>query len=144
MSKYPECFPDNFEKEILPKEAKHENKLVYRIIKYGKIDRDGFISSYEEVLRGLKPAPKKGIDLADPGEYSTSCNIEYAEAEYMLNVFMRHYPRPFIAKGVTEATCGPCQLTSEREERDDTHVDWWIYKDANPQEYFEEVNGNDS
>lgn len=139
MNKYPECFPDNFEKEILPKDVKYENKSVYRIIKYGKIDREGFIGTYEEVQRGLRPLPKRGMDLNDPGTYSTSCNMEYSEAEYMLDVFMRHHPRAFIAKGVTEATCGPSQLTSEREEREDTHVDWWIYKDANPQNYFKEV-----
>ena len=140
MPVYPDCFPDNFASEILPKEAKYENKPVYRIIKFGKINRDAFISSYEEVVKGLRPAPKIGMDLDDPGTYSTSCNMEYSEAEYMLKIFMRHYPRPCIAKGLTEYKCGPCQLTSEREERIDTHVDWWIYKDANPQDYFEEVN----
>ena len=49
MSKYPECFPDNFEEKILPGEAKQENIPVYRIIKYRKIDRDEFIGTYEEV-----------------------------------------------------------------------------------------------
>lgn len=143
MKKYPDCFPDNFEEDILPKGAKCENKSVYRIIKYGKIDRDAFISTYEEVQRGFRPMPKRGMDLNNPGTYSTSCNIEYSEAEYMLKVFMRHYPKPFIAKGNTNVECGPCQLTSEREERDDTHVDWWIYKDSNPQDYFEEVHQNE-
>ena len=58
-------------------------------------------------------------------------------------MFMRHYPRPFIAKGETEATCGPCQLTAEREERDDTHVDWWLYEETEPQTYFSEVIDNE-
>ena len=80
--------------------------------KYGTINRDSFIGTYEEIQRGLIP-PKKKMNLKDPGLYSTSCNIEYSEAEYALNMFMRHYPRPFIAKGETEATCGPCQLTAE-------------------------------
>ena len=35
MKKYPKCFPDNFETEILPEDAKEENKSVYRIIKSG-------------------------------------------------------------------------------------------------------------
>ena len=138
MSKYPECFPENFEDDILPEGAKNENKSVYRVIKYGTINRDSFIGTYEEMQRGLIPR-KRRMDLADPGLYSTSCNIEYSEAEYALNLFMRHHPRVFIAKGETEGTCGPCQLTSEREERDDTHVDWWIYRDVEPQKYFTEV-----
>lgn len=43
--------------------------------------------------------PKKRMNLNDSGLYSTSCNIKYSEAEYALNMFMRHYPKPFIAKG---------------------------------------------
>lgn len=139
MSKYPRCFPDNFEEKILPKGAKKEDKHVYRIIKYGTINRDSFISTYEEIQKGLIPMPKKGLNLADPGTYSTSCNIEYSEAEYILDVFMRHHPKAFIAEGETKAFCGPCQLTSERENREGTHVDWWIYDDAKPHEYFTEV-----
>lgn len=138
MKKYPECFPENFEKDILPKGAKGENKSVYRVIKYGTINRESFISTYEEIQRGLIP-PKKRIKLNDPGIYSTSCNIDYSEAEYVLNLFMRHYPKVFIAKGETEKTCGPCQLTSDREARTDTHVDWWIFEKCEPQMYFEEV-----
>lgn len=142
MKKYPECFPENFKTDILPEGAKKENKAVYRVIKYGTINRDSFIGTYEEIQRGLIP-PKKKMNLKDPGLYSTSCNIEYSEAEYALNMFMRHYPRPFIAKGETEATCGPCQLTAEREERDDTHVDWWLYEETEPQTYFSEVIDNE-
>ena len=52
---------------------------------------------------------------------------------------MRHHPKVFIAKGETEGECGPCQLTAEREARTDTHVDWWIYEEAEPQMYFDEV-----
>ena len=116
MKKYPECFPENFETDILPKDAKKENKSVYRVIKFGTIDRNGFIGTYEEIQRGLIP-PKKRMNLDDPGLYSTSCNMKYSEAEYALNMFMRHYHKPFIAKGETEGSCGPCQLTSEREKK---------------------------
>lgn len=139
MSRYPDCFPDNFEKDILPKEAREENKEVYRIIKYGTINRESFISTYEEMQEGLIPRRKR-MNLNDPGVYSTSCNLQYEEAEYVLKLMMKHCPRAFIAKGITEKSCGPCQLTAEREnEHDDTHVDWWIYKDSTPQVYFKEV-----
>ena len=131
-------FPGKFETEILPEGAKTESKPVYRVIKYGSINRESFISTYEEIQRGLIP-PKKRMNLSDPGLYSTSCNIEYSEAEYALNIFMRHQPKVFIAKGETEGKCGPCQLTAERETRTDTHVDWWIYEEAEPQMYFDEV-----
>ena len=138
MSKYPECFPENFETEILPKEAKKENKPVYRVMKYGTLNRESFISTYEEIRRGLIP-PKRRMNLQDPSLYSTSCNMEYPEAEYALNLFMRHHPKAFVAKGETVKSCGPCQLTSEREERSDTHVDWWIYEESEPQLYFKRL-----
>lgn len=70
MGKYPKCFPENFETEILPKEAKKERKSVYRIIKKGTIDRESFIGTYEEMQRGLIPK-KKRINLRNPGIYST-------------------------------------------------------------------------
>lgn len=142
MNKFPKCFPKNFETEILPKTAKNETKPVYRIIKSGILDRNSFISTFEEIKLGLIP-PKKRMDLSNPGLYSTSCNMEYSEAEEALELFMRHYPQPFIAKGETIAEFGPSQLTSEREERDDTHVDWWVYDDAEPQHYFCEVKENE-
>lgn len=139
MSKFPECFPENFESDILPKGAKKENKEVYRVIKYGEINRDSFISTYEEMKLGLIPMKKK-YNPQDPSLYSTSCNINSTELEYVLSVFMRHYPKVFIARGETEGSCGPSQLTSEREiKRKDGHVDWWIYKDSNPEKNFEEV-----
>lgn len=143
MGKYPDCFPDNFEEKILPKDAKFENKRVYRVIKNGIINKDSFISTFEEEQRGLRPRSKKGLDLLDPGYYSTSCQMEYSDADYLLNIFMRHNPKVFIAEGVTEMTCGPCQLTSERDKRNDSHVDWWIYKEAEPQKYFKEVEKHD-
>lgn len=142
MKKYPKCFPTNFETDILPVGAKNENKAVYRVIKSGIINRDSFIGTYEEIQKGLIP-PKKRMDLNDPSLYSTSCNMDYADAAYALNVFMRHHPKAVIARGKTEKTCGPCQLTSEREKREDTHVDWWIYEETEPQRYFREVIDNE-
>lgn len=139
MNKFPDCFPDNFETEILPKEAKQENKSVYRIMKWGKINRDSFIGTFEEIQRGLR-SRGKNFDPNDPGEYSTSCNMEYSEAKYVLDVLMRHPPAAIIAKGETEGTCGPSQLTSERNKSEKTqHVDWWVYKESEPQNYFKEV-----
>lgn len=143
--KYPKCFPLKFETEILPKEAKQENRTVYRVIKFGKLDRESFISSFEEMERGFIPH-RKNLNLDDPGIYSTSCFMEYSEAQYILRLMMRHHPRPFIAKGETEGTCGPSQLTIEREKKHrgpQSHVDWWIYEKSTPQRYFEKDEKNE-
>lgn len=143
MRQFPSCFPSNFESEILPREAKCERKHVYRIIKYGTINREAFISTYEEVLRGLRPRGKN-FDEKDPSTYSTSCNLEITDAQYLLSVFMRHYPHPFIAEGETTIECGPCQLTSERKPDEHSHVDWWIYENSSPHVAFKEVPVHDS
>ena len=46
MGKYPDCFPENFETEILPKDAQENSRRVYRIIKYGdEISRKNFMST---------------------------------------------------------------------------------------------------
>lgn len=45
------------------------------------------------------------MNYNDPGIYSTSCNIDYTEAEYALNMFMRHHLRAFIAEGETVGEC---------------------------------------
>lgn len=145
MGKYPECFPEDFEERILPKGAKPENKQVYRIIKSGIIDRDSFISTYEEIVRGSRCKPKK-LDLEDPGIYSVSCFMDLDDIEYFKNVFMRRNPELLVAKGITDSSCGPCQLTSERKpvkENSKSHVDWWVYQDANPQNFFEEMKINE-
>lgn len=135
MGKFPECFPSDFESRILPEEAKEENRAVYRVMKYGKIDKDGFISTFEEIKFGLRPQGK--LDLNDPGLYSTSCYENRGDLDYFLSISMRKNPSAFIVKGETERSCGPCQLTKERKKCKDSHVDWWIYKESNPEQYFE-------
>lgn len=139
MSKYPKCFPENFEAEILPKGAKEQKIIVYRIIKYQNI-RDNFISTFEETEKKLRPS-RSPLNCKDPGTFSTSCFKDKNEAEDLLGLMMRHKPEAYIAKGETAKCCGPCQLTLERNMNQykdkKSHVDWWIYADATPEVYFE-------
>lgn len=140
MSQYPSCFPDDFETDILPKGIHAEEKKVYRVMKKGIIDREAFISTFEETKRGLRPPGRKPIDERDPSLYSTSCNEDIAEAQCVLGLLSGHHPAAVIAEGVIHPSCGPWQLTSEREnDRQDTHVDWWVYENSQPQVYFNEV-----
>lgn len=148
VKEYPDCFPSNFETDILPSGAKEDTKNVYRIMKTGKIEKDNFLSTYEEILKGSRPKPRNGINYNDPGIYSTSCFQEYDDAEYILNIIMRHNPPACIVLGSTEKNCGPSQLSSDRLSDNNSqhmkqatsHVDWWIYKNATPEYYFEEIN----
>lgn len=137
---YPDCFPEDFEKRILPVKPKDSRNLeVYRIIKSGIINNGAFLSTYEEIVLKLTPM-RKNIDFNNPITYSTSCNLSIEETNYILKILMRNPPKAIIAKGKTVVECGPSQVTKERESlREDQHVDWWIYKNTNPEEYFDEV-----
>ena len=144
MGEYPDIFPDNFESDILPKDAKALDRKVFRIMKQGKIDRDGFLSTFEEIKLGKMPMPKRGIDINDPGTYSTSCYENYNELQYILKLVMKHHPRPIIVGGVTKGDCGLSQLTRERVlEKVDSLVDWWIFKNALPHNFFRKVDENE-
>ena len=143
MKSFPDCFPNNFVTDMLPEGAIEDNKEVYRVIKYGILNRDSYIGTHEEILKGLMPPGRIRRDPSNPGTYSTSCYLEESECVHFLKLCMRHKPEALIAKGITAAECGPSQLTSDREPRNDTHVDWWIYKEAEPQYYFEGVPQNE-
>lgn len=143
MSEYPDIFPKNFESDILPKEAKKFNRTVYRVMKSGVINRNEFISTFEEIQRKIIP-PKKKIDLNDPSLYSTSCSEDRGDIEFVLKLMMKHNPRPIIVIGETDGECGPSQLTKERVlGKNDSHVDWWIFKDALPHNFFRKVDENE-
>ena len=140
MSRYPSCFPDDFETNILPVGVHFEEKFVYRVMKKGIIDREGFISTYEEIKRGLIPPNDKLNNLQDPQLYSTSCNEKLANVKYTLKVLSGHHPSAIIVKGTIQPAWGPLQLTAERTGKGGTHVDCWVYDDSQPQDYFGEVN----
>lgn len=140
MGKYPDCFPENFETEILPKGAQENSRRVYRIIKYDdEINRKNFMSTYEEIQSKLMPRPKR-YNENDPSIYSTSCQLDLPALRSLLACCMKHHPKAFIAVGTTEGSCGLSQLTAERNpEKKDGHVDWWVYADAKPHRYFKKV-----
>lgn len=138
--KFPDCFPYNFVSEILPKEAREEDRCVYRISKSGIKCREDFLSTFEEIKMGRIPH-KKNINEKDPGMYSTSCFSDKKDAEYILKMLMRHNPPAILLYGTAKGDFGPSQVTSERDSSKDSksHIDWWIYKNTDPQNYFEEV-----
>lgn len=135
---FPDYFPENFEAEILPKDAEYDSLEVFRILINGRLDTQAFESTYKGVLDG---SVKRKVDLSDSGTYSTSCFYDREDVDYLLEMtFKKNHPAAKIAKGVTEASCGPHQITKKRDPSVTTsHVDWWIYKDVEPQNYFKEV-----
>lgn len=135
---FPKCFPTDFEKRLLPvKRDKCVKSVVYRVIKWGKIDRKAFLSTYEEVLMKLRPQSNSD-DESSAGYYATSTNLDESELQYYLRGCLRRDPAAFIAKGVPLVKCGPSQLSRERDNNiKGNHVDWWIYELAQPELKFE-------
>ena len=95
--KFPHFFPQN----IVPVGAKFEPIEVYRVCVWGKIDKDAFISTYEQkCIRGNIAI--RDIDITDPGTYSTSCNEKMNHARRRHKLFSKHYPKPIVEQGAYE------------------------------------------
>lgn len=132
---FPDCFPPEFAEEILPKGLVSQKMDVYRISTSGIINRDTFLSTYEEVTFKGRRAPRgweKKLQKKDPGVYSTSCYEDKLDAIHILNCLRIGHPESVLIHGAASSEYGPMQRTSERKPRDDSHVDWWLYKDAYP------------
>lgn len=139
INKAEKIFPNFFKNFKMPVGAKCENINVYRLCFWGEIDRQAFYGSYEAQAKGLISIKNISEDSDDPGQYSTSCFENIRDIKKMKKLFSRHYPEVIVAYGTTEKSCGPHQRTIEREsDRRDSHVDWWIYENSDPQNYFRE------
>ena len=130
MPEFPDCFPANFESEILPKDVEYKAYPVYRVLKKGILDREAFISSMEEF-------PKRFRNSKKASSYSTSCFQDYNEIyNIMMFTFRDKNPKAVLSYGTTEPECGPCKRSDDL---NSSHVHWWIYKDSHPEKYFKEV-----
>lgn len=140
-NRFPDCFPSNFQEDILPKNLKPLHVHVFRICKYGSINKQAFLSTFEEVKLGLRPPGFRWEkQLNDPGTYSTSCNTDLQEILGVLDHLQGYHPQAILCQGDATSDLGPLQLTSERIKRPTNHVDWWLYKDSDPSQSFAEVS----
>lgn len=126
-------FPEYFSQFSLPEGAHEERILVYRACKTDKCDKESFTPTYEEQDCQLRA----GDDPADPSLYSLSTYEKPRDVKRfaITNSDIREPIK--IAMGYTEPSCGPVQRTKERTGKRTSHVDWWLYKDAEPYKYFE-------
>ena len=135
-SVFPDCFPSDFQENILPKNLPPNRIPVYRICIYDTIDKRAFLSTYEEVMTGIKPPLHNWKSkLKDAGTYSTSCKITQKGAENLLDCLRAHHPPAFIIIGEAISELGPIKV-----ERKKDHVHWWLYKDADPSDGFHRID----
>jgi len=141
---FPNYFSENAISQILIY-GKQANMHVYRVGKYGKDKTTAFLNYYDEVICGLKTVrkPEKYLEKCKNNidKLSVSCYLEMKDISYYFEITLKDdYPERVLLEGTTNHKCGLAQKTSEREkERRDSHVDWWIFKDATPWIYFNEV-----
>lgn len=129
-------FPDYFDRFDLPEGAHEESIKVYRACRSGKCDRDSFIPTFEQ--NGCKL--KQGQEKDDPSVYSLSTfeKPNHIKMWASLNSDM-HVPFK-IAIGYTDPRHGVVQRTRERKSKSKSHVDWWLYRDAEPYMEFELID----
>lgn len=146
MSVITNVFPDYFSQDAIDKifkNGKEENIEVYRVCKYGRDITIGFLNYYEEVIQGLKMVRNRQATLEKYSKnidsLSVSCYYLLDDIIYYYSVTLKDsYPERILLKGITSNVCGLSQRTSERKEKNDSHVDWWLYKDVKPWTFFKE------
>lgn len=138
-------FPSYFPIEKLPDGAKEQDIEVYRICKWGRVEQKAFLTSYEE-RRQLNQHLKEFEGEPDIDELSMSCYEKLTDAQKRLAYFSKIEPKSILAKGTTDGAYGPSQRTRERKPkvRPKSHVDWWLYANADVHNTFEEVTDDEN
>ncbi len=142
MPKFPSCFPLDFAEKILPQGLPPLKLDVFRVCTNGTINKESFLSTFETISQGAKPAPpdwekRKG----DPSAYSVSCNDTLEGARHPLKCLVQYHPAAILAHGTASSALGPLQRTADRKplSRDKSHIDWWLYADSDPSPLFSQV-----
>ena len=131
-------FPAYFANFKIPKWAKEQMLEVYRACATGKADQGSFMNTYEE--NGFKVC--EGAQTDDPQQYSLSVYTKYKDVKRFMTMSSRYGIPHTIAKGATNPKHGICletkvwmKMTGKKYRG--SHVDWWLYKDAEPWIEFE-------
>ncbi len=128
MCTFPDFFPPDFEKFLKDKNiccVDREN--VFRILRDGILNREAFYGTYQEHIMRKIPF-KRTVDKLT---YSTSCFDNMEAIKHVLDLSFRNEPNPKIAQGNIDKCCGP-----STDPNDKGHIHWWIYENAQPQNYF--------
>lgn len=149
---FPNNYPDNLLELIINDGAQEQNFEVYRVCRNGLVNRDAFNSTFQE-----KPNRKRRIssvvvnrdailnsnEVIDIGEYSTSVFENLKPAKRIITSMSKYTPEQIVAKGTTNPACGLSMRTEESKSKRNctkSHIDWWIYENSNPEDYFEEID----
>ena len=136
---FPDCFPSDFAKEILPQNLPDLQLEVFRVCTTGTICKETFLSTYESVLLGIIPKRRNWEkELKKPITYSVSFGDSLKDMLDTLKCLTDYHPAAFVIQGIATSELGPLQKTVDREPgiRNKSHIDWWLYKASEPSPRF--------
>lgn len=133
-------FPDYFERYHLPPEGAREEVIqVYRACRTNKLEKESFLPTYEE--RGCIFFDE--TEKEDPGTFSLSTFEKARDVKHFAAMNSEFHPPYRIAIGKTMPVHGVVQRSKERDGvkyKRASHVDWWLYKNAEPYKEFELID----
>ncbi len=132
-------FPDYFSKyNVPPKEAREESLEVYRACRTNKLERASFLPTYEEHGFQFIQEDEKN----DPSTFSLSVYEKPRDVKRFAIVNSSIRPPYKIVKGETNPIYGKILRTKEYkpERKKSSHIDWWLYVDAEPYKDFELID----
>ena len=129
-------FPAYFANFRMPDAAVEQEINVYRACPTHKIEKASFLNTYEE--NGFKVTA--GGEIDDPQEYCMSTFIRLKDVKRFVIIDSKYQPPWLLAKGKTTKVDGPSCETKAWKRTKNSHVDWWLYEDAEPWLAFEETN----
>lgn len=147
-NKFPQIYPcDLYDRIILDGGANNTFEKVYRVASYGVIDRDAFLSTFEEFKLPDTNLVNRDAFLAsacndyDIGDYSVSFYERRKEAKRVLGLKKRYHDGPVLIFGTILPEHGLSIRTRESTNPDrrtnDSHVDLWKYENVDMTNLFE-------
>lgn len=140
MRIFPEDYPSNLKDKII-EDGGAENAFdcVYRVARSGIINRDAFLSSFQEHKFGIVQHRDIALMLqqgqCNIGAYSTSCFEDKNQANKVLQMIKKYSDGPILLKGKIVPDSGLSMRTADSKSKrkaGSSHIDWWIYSDFDP------------
>ena len=148
-NRFPENYPvDLYDRIIQDGGANNKFSKVYRIASYGIIDRDAFLSTFEEYNLNNTDLVNRDVYLAslqkdyDIGEYSVSFFEKQRDARRILKLKKRYHDGPVLIFGPILPEHGLSIRTKDstnpnRNKSSDSHIDLWKYENIDMSNLFE-------
>ena len=147
-NKFPQIYPcDLYDRIIQDGAANNTFDKVYRVALYGVIDRDTFLSTFEETKLPDMNLANRDMYLAslqndyDIGDYSVSFYEKRQDARRILRLKKRNGEGPVLIHGMILPEHGlnirTRESTDPNRRTKDTHVDLWKYENVDMTNLFE-------